>query len=246
MLIALSFCVLSIAAFAQRDTIKVREVGLVFSNINSFGLCYKFGNENTLFRITALSLTGANNAASYNTYSYNGVHDTVPSSPSSSFGVGLNFGFEKRKPITDRFYFYYGLVLINSYTESNSNSTTPSTSFLTYWNANNVFTVQSVVLNSSNAVNTWNISSGLGVVLGVAYKLNKSFSIEVELIPSISYNYGDSKTTTNSNIVELYPSGKGYEPQYFLNVTNQDKTNKGISYSVLNNNAAITIAYKIK
>src|SRR5262249_3403932 len=107
-----AIALLFISAFAQESPLKVKEVGLVFSNLNSFGLRYKSGNENILFRITALSLTGSNTNNSYDNYSYNGISASVPSTSSNSFGGGLNIGFECRKPVNNKSYFYWGLEYI--------------------------------------------------------------------------------------------------------------------------------------
>jgi hypothetical protein len=86
----------SIVSFAQIDSLKRKEAGLVFSNLNSFGLCYKWGTGNTLFRITALSLTGGNSNGDYSNYTFDGNNNTIPINTSNSFGAGLNIGFEKR------------------------------------------------------------------------------------------------------------------------------------------------------
>jgi len=238
---------IGLSVFAQTDSVRAtKEIGLVFSSLNSFGLSFKIGNENTLFRVTALSLTGSSNSSSYNNYNFNGASDTIPNSPASSLGVGLNFGIEKRKHISPKFYFYYGLVLVNSYTESKSTVTTPTPSSIGYF-VNGVYNVQSAISNSTVQNNTWGISSGLGVVLGVAYKLSHSFTIAAELIPSVSYSYSETKSSTSADDFAWGAhTNLPYTLYEYTAYSSSDKITKGITCSVLNSNAAITIIYKLK
>jgi len=44
---------------AQEKT-KQKEVGITFSNLNDFGLSYKFGNSNSVWRINTLFTSGSN------------------------------------------------------------------------------------------------------------------------------------------------------------------------------------------
>lgn len=241
----MTLTILNMVVFAQKDTIKDREVGVAFSNLNSFGFSYKGGNENTLFRITAMSLTGASNSSNYNSYVSNAVNGTAPSSPSSSFGFGLNVGIEKRKQ-SNKFYFAYGLVLTNSYSYSNSNTTTPTPNTINYFH-NNVYIPETVIVNNNSQSTTWTISPGLGIVIGVTYKLNHSFSIGAELIPSVTYNYTETKTnSTIYNIGWITNNNEPYTVAEDAVNTNSDKITKGINFSVINTGAAITIAYRIK
>lgn len=244
--LSVSLLIISTAAFAQRDTIKVREVGLVFSSLSNFGLCYKFGNEHTLFRVTALSLTGTNTSTSYSQFSEGDTNDAVPSSTTKSFGVGLNFGFEKRRKINERSYFYYGLVLINSYSQSKTNTNTPVTYTIGYFD-HGVYMAQAAVVNNTSQTNTWTLSSGLGIVIGVAYKLTSSFSIGAELIPSTTYSYSETKNTASTyNIAWTGSPNAPYTLDAAAVNASSDKVTKGISFSVINTSAAITIAYRIK
>ena len=244
--LSITLILLSITAFAQIDTIKDREVGLVFSSLNSFGLCYKTGNENTLFRITALTSTGTNSGSNYSQFSEGGNTDAVPSGSTNTVNAGLNFGVEKRKNLSEKFYFYCGLVLINSYTNSNSNTTTPATYTNGYF-IHNVYYGQSAIVNNTTQSNTWTFNSGLGIVAGVAYKISNSFSIGAELVPSATYSYTDAKTSANTYTVSwlLNVNAPSTLEEYDISGVNQ-KITKGISYSIVNTNAAITIAYRIK
>lgn len=231
------------------DSLKVREVGLVFSNLNSFGLCYKTGDQNTLFRITALSLTGTNTTIGYNNATYNGAPASASNSPTNTIGAGLTIGFEKRNHINERFYFYYGLAWINSYTSSKTSAATPTNyNSPGYFNTDNVYTVQSAYLNATTVNNTTTISSGLGAVVGVAYMLGRRFSIGAELVPAVTYSYSDVTTAATTYVAgwTSLGSGLGYTLDLATLNSSADKVTKGINFSVINTGAAITIAYKIK
>ncbi len=91
-------------AFSQEKN-KIREIGLHFTHLDSFGLRYKTGNENILFRITALSLMGG---------SITNELDDMISLKMAFAGFGLNLGFEKPVIIDDRFHFYYGGELLGN------------------------------------------------------------------------------------------------------------------------------------
>jgi hypothetical protein len=247
MLLTISVMMLSMAAFAQRDTLKVREVGVVFSSLNSFGLCYKIGNKNTVFRITALSLSGGNNSVSYTNYTYDGVNYSFPSSPTNSYGAGLNIGIEKRSWINNKFYFYYGLALINAYSQSENTSNNPASSYMNYTNSSGADINQYTVVNNITTSNTWTFSSGIGVIIGVAYTLNRSFSIGAELIPSVTYSYTQANDAGYyTNVAWTGNSTTGFKPITYLDTQTFDKINKGVNFSVINTGAAITIAYRIK
>jgi hypothetical protein len=233
--------------FAQDTPAKVSEVGLTFSTLTNYGLRYKYGSDNTLLRLTALVFNGSNLTSDYTNYTVNGVNYEPTSSPANSLGAGLNIGFEKRKSIGDKLYFYYGLDLISSFNQSNNNNTAPFTS--TY-NAtvNNVYTQYSAVLNNYNSNNSKTISSGLGIVLGIARKINDSFSISAELLPSVLYKYTNTNTTNTSYSVNwVGSSSTGYTASPFVsNNTNQTIITKGFTYGFTNSSASITLAYKIK
>jgi hypothetical protein len=241
------YVLIGVSCFAQSDSLKTKEVGLLFSNINNFGLCFKTGSANTLFRISALTSTGSDVTSNYNSYVNNGVTDVVPAAPVSSYGVGINFGIERRKHINPRAYFYYGLLLISSYSTSSTNTITPTNNSVSYFNTNNEYVTQNTVVNNSTLTKTWSVNAGLGFLIGIAYKFGHSFSIGAELAPSVTYN--DAETTIQATTYNVTWKANGGNPEtlstYAVN-SNSDKVTNGISYSILNTNAAITIAYRIK
>ena len=125
--IAVMFLTINISVYSQEKLNRPNEIGLVFSNLNSFGLRYKCGNDTTMFRMTALVLTGTNTSNNYSNCSNNGIVDeNIPASKTNAIAPGLNFGFEQRKWINNKLYFYYCLDWINSYSRSKTNTVTPT------------------------------------------------------------------------------------------------------------------------
>jgi hypothetical protein len=237
-----------IFALAQESPVKIREIGFVFSNFNSFGLRYKRGSEKTLFRITSLVLNGTNTSNEYNNYFLDGNNYKVPSSPTNTIGASLNFGFEKRKPINDKFYFYFGIDWLNSFTYSDKNTVTPAY-FSIEDHSNNVYTVYSAEVNNTNKQESWTVNTGFGIVVGAAYKINNSFSVAAELIPSVSYKFSKTNSAiTDYGVHWLYNNSTGSvipEPnQYISTDIRQTIINKGFTYGLTNATASITLAYK--
>lgn len=58
LLLVICFSVFSI--LHSQETKKQKEVGLVFSNLDNFGLTYRSGTANSLFRLNTLFISGAN------------------------------------------------------------------------------------------------------------------------------------------------------------------------------------------
>jgi hypothetical protein len=228
---------------------RINEIGLIFSNLNSFGIRYKYGNDRTLFRLTSLVLNGTSTINSYSDYSADGISDNdISNSTSNSIGAGVNVGFEKRKWINDKFCFYGGIDWINSYTRTKSNTVTPSQSQFTYTDTKGNFDVLSSVFNNTSNSLAWTASTGLGIAFGASYNLNRSFSITTELEPSISYKY--TKTTTSSETYTVHWAGTantGYTPTAYLSSNiSQTTINKGFTGSLTNAAASIEISYNLK
>jgi hypothetical protein len=92
----------TIAVNAQEVTqtqTRIREVGFytgTIKDLSNIGIRYKFGTENLMFRITAVSLSIQNSSNSETDNEIN------------QFGCGLYAGIEKPMVINERFSFYYG------------------------------------------------------------------------------------------------------------------------------------------
>lgn len=100
----LTFFILNISV-AQEKT-RINEIGLYFTDFDNFGVRYKTGNDNLLFRITALSL----NALKSRSQNEGGVYFNETIS-----GLGFNLGIEKPIKVNEKFNLYYGAELRNSF-----------------------------------------------------------------------------------------------------------------------------------
>ena len=82
----------------SQDSSKSNEIGIYFTSTSRFGLRFKLGSENIMFRITALALylTDEETETEEYTREYNRT------------GFGLNFGLETPISITKDFNFFYG------------------------------------------------------------------------------------------------------------------------------------------
>lgn len=110
---------------------------------------------------------------------------TSNTSKFGSAGIAFNIGFEKRRALSDNFSLYIGSDLLTSYGSNTANYD-----------------------NLSQKSDTWTLSEGLGLVLGFVYKINSVLDISAEVLPSVSYSYG--KTTTSSNGVSTTQKNTGF------------------------------------
>jgi hypothetical protein len=153
--------VVAISANCQSEIRK--EVGIEFRNLDYFGVTYRTGTEQALWRISGFSI-GASKDESY------GSGTVIYTS--SSAGVSLQFGREFRKAITDKFQFRYGLDLSYSYTVTSSNYDSPS---------------------SHTKLTVGVSRPGVVGVLGANVLINEHFLVGAELQPQISYKIGHQK-----------------------------------------------------
>jgi len=177
LIVALLFIQYSSAA--QETNSRIRELGINLSGY-TFGIRYKTGNENTLLRLTLLSLSGS--SSNYKSPSDN-------ESRSNSQGLGFNFGIEKRKHVSDNLNIYYGSDLLTSYQRSINTNDSP---LHTYTNTDLSF------------------SPGLGLLLGFNYKISSKINISAEIMPSISYSFNKSSSDYDGTITKTTSTGINY------------------------------------
>lgn len=99
--------------YSQEGTTS-KSIGICFSNLNSFGIRYKVGNDKSMFRITALSLS-----AGHSDYDYASGTTTKR----GAAGFALNFGVECPVKTIDQFSFYCGGELQGSFHHSKTEQT---------------------------------------------------------------------------------------------------------------------------
>ncbi len=167
---------------------KVKEIGLVFTGLNSnFGLTFKIGNENALWRFTALNLTGNHTKDAFNNNQQT----------KNNINFGFNFGREYRKPIINKVSLRYGMGLGFNFSYSNE------TFKRSYNNRKYDKTERKRTIYRPE----------ISFLLGVNYPLNDNIIVGAEILPNISYTIGSSveeEKSPNPNKKEKDISGFNY------------------------------------
>ena len=154
-----------------QETNKQKEIGLVFNNLDNFGLTFKIGSDKSLWRFNTLFVNG------------NNMDQTQDSSVSKNNNMefGFKLGKEYRKPIVKNLELRYGadLSFKYSYSKSDYNDKT--------------------VDNDDRLNKRITYEPGINLVLGLNYVVNDHFVIGAELLPNFSYVTGTSKNYYNNN-----------------------------------------------
>lgn len=160
-LIALSF---SMTAMAQESNCQ-KELGIVFSSLNSFGMTFKSGTEKSLWRFQTVLISGS---SVENNNSGVVRKDT-------DLGFGFQIGKEFRKKIIDQVELRLGGDLSFSYNSSKEE-----------------FEYESVLTPDRTSKRT-TIRPGLKFVFGLNYVIKDRLVIGAELMPGFSYMIGKRK-----------------------------------------------------
>ena len=168
----------SSSTFAQDAA--THEIGLRTSDFGSIGLVYKKQLRENTYRRYRLAFG-------------NLTTNFVNSTSAISFSVGGAIGKEKRRNVSDKLQFIYGLEFIPSvgFTSTNSGN-------LTVDNGNG-----STLTYKGSTITLVMPSVGLGFVLGAQYNINPKWYISAELIPTITA----SGTFGNSNSIYSFQAG---------------------------------------
>jgi hypothetical protein len=181
LLLVLLVLSLTFSISAQQSK-KIKEVGIVFSDLDNFGFSYKTGTDRQLYRFNALFLSGSKfNVENDFGDNYNSTYDV--SNQDNVFGFNVSVGKEFRKSLSSRVDFRYGLDL-----SFNMRNTTDKN---TYINS------QSVLELRSNKTSTY--QPGVNLVLGLNYRLSDQFVLGAEVLPYFGYEFGERKTTIDSD-----------------------------------------------
>lgn len=160
---------LAIASFAQ-DSEKVKELGLIFTDFDQYGITYRFGNEQSVWRLNAL-----------NSVSSSRINDQFNALTSNnSLDLGASIGREKRKPLSEKLEFRYGIDIGFSFSKYKNEFENKLDGFV-----------------RTNTQLIYTPSAGL--VLGFNY-LTKHLIIGAEVNPNIGYTYIES-TSEDSNSI---------------------------------------------
>lgn len=155
-IITILFAMLSVSA---QEKVKQQEIGLVFQNLNNFGVTYKFGYQKSMWRLKSI-YGGMSN--------YTKKDDTSKDSNSANY-FGLGFGKQFTASIDDNLDFIYGMDI--------------SGSLMNYKNIDS-FSESDLEKTDENTMYT----AGINLVLGFNYVLNERFVFGAEVLPGVSYS----------------------------------------------------------
>lgn len=174
----LAFCLPLLSIGQSEKPLRNHEIGLNFSSLNSFGLNYKTGKSNTLFRISLLSLNlGLNNT-------WGRKQDSLDYKV-TGYGIGFNLGFERRIPLVKSLYFVWGLDAGCSYNYSKR---------------------KFEGFSSEQEGSNWNVSPAISLILGAGYIVKEILVVSAEIRPSLMYTYGISKEEAKETTKEMTTS----------------------------------------
>ncbi len=158
------FCLSMSYFLTAQETVKHKEIGIVFENFDNFGFTYKTGTEKALWRFTSLYLSG-----------YNQEYDTPVDSVTYKYGkMGFQIaaGREYRKKITDNLEFRYGADLSFAYTFLKSDYDYSSTD------------------DTDELYKRVIYAPGINLVLGLNYTIGNNLIIGAEILPAFTYRTG--------------------------------------------------------
>ena len=157
--IVLAISLLVAVHIYAQDFTKQAEVGLSFSNLNAYGLTYRFGNDRSLWRVNSSLID-------LQAYEEKNTHNTAEV---KKIDVLASFGKEFRKKITNKLSFRYGLDASMEYRHSRIE-------YLSELNADN-----------NNLRKEESYIPGLNLICGLLVEYKKHFIIGFELLPGASY-----------------------------------------------------------
>jgi hypothetical protein len=172
---------MSVLVMAQEKH-KQKEAGLVFSNLNNFGLTYKTGTNKSLWRFNTLIITGDN------------IDETADSvvNKQNQMGFGIKFGKEFRKIIVTNFELRYGADLSFTYNHTSREYDNTAVNYNNYSYERTTY------------------EPGINLVLGFNYVFHDYFVIAAELLPHFTYRTGTSKENRSYYDVEIENDISGF------------------------------------
>ncbi|MFA6400928.1 MAG: hypothetical protein WCX31_04775 [Salinivirgaceae bacterium] len=177
-----SFLTATVFVMAQEAT-KQREVGLVFNNLDSFGITYKTGTNQSMWRFNTMTISG--NVA-------NSKQDSSESRNHQN-GFYVEAGKEFRKLIAENFEFRYGADLFFHYSKSKNDYN------------------DKTVANNDRILENSNYTPGINLVFGFNYIIHDKLVLGAEVMPYFSYYTTVSKVTPDDpNVDVIKRSGFSY------------------------------------
>jgi len=226
----------------QAVPLKVKEYGVGLSNLNSFSLQYRWGNEKRLFRINATigGSTGFGKGSGNSTQTQdttNNSNNTYTSQTTSpiNFNSSLSFSILNIKYVAGNFGLMYGGVAGITYSIVNDQTTEKGT--INSYSANNSNSNGIFPFSETKKNHTQNIKPFIGIVLGATYKISETFLVYLEITPNIYFQH--SNTTSTTVETNLQPN------QYIINGTQKNSNNIIGIANLSNSGAMLTFVYRI-
>lgn len=154
----------SISYFVSAQQItKQKELGVIFNDLNNFGLTFKSGTMNSLWRFNTLLISGSNRSE---------TSDSLTNKFKNK-GIGLKFGKEFRKNIIEDLDFRYGGDVSFSYKQTTSDMN------------------DKTINDDDRYQKSTTYEPGINLILGINYSINENVILGAEVLPGISYITGD-------------------------------------------------------
>lgn len=149
----------------SQEKTKQKEVGLLFSNLDQFGITFKTGTNKSLWRFNTLYLSGNNNS------------EIADSSENKINNIGFNVrvGNEFRTSISNKLEFRYGADLSFGFNQSERDVDDKTVDDRDFYSKRIIY------------------EPGINLVIGLNYIINDNLVFGAELLPSISYGIGEEK-----------------------------------------------------
>ncbi|MCY1634194.1 hypothetical protein [Marinifilum sp. D737] len=150
----------SLLTFGQEKK-RLKEVGLVFSNLDEFGFVYKVGHEKSMWRFNVISLNNSKSDV-----------EEVGEMDKEYKNTGFNFslGKEYYSPLTSKFQFKYGWDVFYRFSNHKEKDV-----------VNNLWTKANKLENKSKYY-------GVNFILGVNYPINDHIVLGAEVTPAFSWD----------------------------------------------------------
>ena len=162
-ILILFFISMSYYLMAQ-EIVKQKEIGLIFSNLDNFGLTFRTGTDKSLWRFNTLFISGGNTA---------NTADSLAQKLSNS-GFGVIIGKEYRNELVDKLELRFGVDISFNYSQYKSDYNDKS------------------INNYDRLYQETTYSPGFNIVFGFNYKLKDNLVIGAELLPNFTYTTGTS------------------------------------------------------
>ncbi|NMM50676.1 hypothetical protein HH304_19860 [Flammeovirgaceae bacterium KN852] len=173
-----------------QESVKQKEIGLVFSNLDNFGFTYRTGTNKSLWRFNSLFISGINQKTS---------NDNNDDS-NSRIGFGVSVGKEFRKNIVEKLDLRYGADLSFGYSKlkTEHHLYNNSTKMINYCTGINFIVGFNYLLGDDFLI-------GAEILPGVSYSKGKTENHNsdepVSINKSSSFYYGISNSSVQFSLV---------------------------------------------